>query len=334
MASPDTEPPVQAHKSDEYRDARPTKFKFKKRSRNDDDYGSSRRHKRGREDEGYTRRRHHHRRHHNSRHMSSSATANDDPSAYDDTYTATTRSDQYMDPDTAFRESLFDALADDEGAAYWEGVYGQPIHTYPNEYQTPTGELERMSEDEYAEYVRRKMWEKSHQHILEERERMEKERQKRKAEEKAQRERTRRMHEDHDSFQRSVEASLKRGEERKAKKKWKEVWASYLKRWEDIAAGAADKDLGVDDLLPWPVESGKAKHVSKEEVEHFFRSVPMADDDFTAQLKTERVRWHPDKIQQRFGERGISETHMKAVTAVFQVIDRMWSEMRDKKSRA
>src|SRR5436190_10673322 len=34
-------------------------------------------------------------------------------------------------PDTAFRESLFDALADDEGAAYWESVYGQPIHIYP-----------------------------------------------------------------------------------------------------------------------------------------------------------------------------------------------------------
>ncbi|GME24766.1 hypothetical protein BKCO1_23000144 [Neofusicoccum parvum] len=330
MAPPDIAEP-QARRSDEYREARPTKFRFKsKRSRehshNGDD--SNRRHKRRREDEEHRRHRHH--RHRGQRH---SPVVNDDPSAFDDTYTATTRSDQYMDPDTAFRESLFDALADDEGAAFWEGVYGQPIHTYPQEYQTPAGELERMTEEEYAEYVRGRMWEKTHQHIIEERERLEKERQKRKAEEKAQRESTRRMHDDHNSFQRSVEASLKRGEERKAKKRWKEVWANYTKGWEDIAAGTADKELAVKDLLPWPVESGKVKHVSKEEVEHFFRSVPLPDDEVTTQLKTERVRWHPDKIQHRFGERGIDETTMKAVTAIFQVIDRMWSEMRDKKAK-
>ncbi|OJD34418.1 uncharacterized protein BKCO1_23000144 [Diplodia corticola] len=329
MASPDVSEPADVPKGDEYRAARPTKFKFKsKRSRDYDDYDSHHRHKRRKSENDDQRhgRRH---RHHSRRH-----TVNDDPSAYDDAYTATTRSDQYMDPDAAFRESLFDALADDEGAAYWEGVYGQPIHTYPMEQQTPTGELERMTDEEYAEHVRRKMWEKSHQHILEERERQDKERQRRKAEENAQRERTSRMHEDHDSFQRSVEASLKRGEERKAKKKWKEVWARYTKRWEDIAAGAVDRDVAVEDLLPWPVETGKVKHVSKEEVERFLRSVPLEGDEVATQLKTERVRWHPDKIQHRFGERGIDEATMKAVTAIFQVIDRKWSEVRERKAKA
>ncbi|CAI4217990.1 unnamed protein product [Parascedosporium putredinis] len=65
-----------------------------------------------------------------------------------------------LDPEAAFRESLFDAMADDEGAAYWEGVYGQPIHVYSNERDGPQGELERMTDDEYAAYVRQKMWEK------------------------------------------------------------------------------------------------------------------------------------------------------------------------------
>ncbi|KAF4543125.1 uncharacterized protein LTHEOB_6859 [Lasiodiplodia theobromae] len=326
MTSPD------APNGDEYRTARPTKFRFKsKRPRDHDRSDPSHRHKRRKgEDDGQHR---HHRRHHSRKH-NRSTTVNDDPSAYDDAYTATTRSDQYMDPDAAFRESLFDALADDEGAAYWEGVYGQPIHTYPIEHQTPTGELERMTDEEYAEYVRRKMWEKSHQHILEERERQDKERQKRKADEKAQRERTRYMQEEHDSFQRSVEASLKRGEERKAKKKWKEVWARYTKEWEDIAAGTADNGLAVKDLLPWPVESGKVKHVSKDEVEHFFRSVPLGEEELATQIKAERVRWHPDKIQHKFGERGIDEATMKAVTAIFQVIDRIWSEVRERKAKA
>ncbi|KAI2835100.1 hypothetical protein CBS11350_10290 [Aspergillus niger] len=55
-------------------------------------------------------------------------------------------------PTTAFRESLFDALGDDEGAAYWESVYGQPIHTYsvPEVPKGPNGELEMMDEEEYA----------------------------------------------------------------------------------------------------------------------------------------------------------------------------------------
>lgn len=334
MTMPDTTMPADDRKSSEYGDARRTKFKFKsKRSRDDDDDQDSSRHKRRREDDGHRTRRHHHR-HHGRRHRASGPIANDDPSAFDDTYTATTRSDQYMDPETAFRESLFDALADDEGAAFWEGVYGQPIHTYSDEYQTPKGELERMTEDEYAEFVRAKMWEKTHQHIIEERERMEKEKQRQKAEQKAQRESSRRMQDDHDSFQRSVEASLKRGEARRAKRKWKDIWASYTKGWEHVTAGAADKDLAVKDLLPWPVESGKVKHVSKEEVEHFIRSAPLSDDQVMAQLKVERVRWHPDKIQHKFGERGIDESTMKAVTAVFQVIDRMWSEMRDKGAKA
>jgi hypothetical protein len=67
-----------------------------------------------------------------------------------------------LSPDQAFRESLFDALGDDEGAAFWQGVYGQPIHNYPDTYEDEeTGELERMTEEEYAQFVRRKMWEKS-----------------------------------------------------------------------------------------------------------------------------------------------------------------------------
>lgn len=84
-----------------------------------------------------------------------------------------------LSADAAFRESLFDALADDEGAAYWEGVYGQPIHTYSryvpmHESDQDAGDnpvLERMSDDEYAAYVRTKMWEKSREHLMEERDR-------------------------------------------------------------------------------------------------------------------------------------------------------------------
>ncbi|KAL9131391.1 MAG: hypothetical protein Q9217_000659 [Psora testacea] len=158
-----------------------------------------------------------------------------------------------MSPDTAFRESLFDALADDEGAAFWEGVYGQPIHTYSpsrpnNDHSKDDAEnpgLERMTDDEYVAYVRAKMWEKSHGYV-----------------------------------------------------------------------------------------SGKREDVTKEEVERFYMHAPQAvwdgEVDLGNVLKKERVKWHPDKMQQRAGTDRLDEETVKLVTAVFQVVDRLWGEVKGK----
>ena len=52
--------------------------------------------------------------------------------------------DQGLDPDTLFRESLFDAMADDEGAAFWSGVYDVPIQpTPPMKMDEEKGEIGR-----------------------------------------------------------------------------------------------------------------------------------------------------------------------------------------------
>ena len=51
--------------------------------------------------------------------------------------------------------------------------------------------------------------------------------------------------------------------------------------------------------------------------------VTIDDDKGPSQLqalKVERVRWHPDKVQQRFGGT-VDEGTMKVVTGVFQVVD-------------
>ena len=92
------------------------------------------------------------------------------------------------------------------------------------------------------------------------------------------------------------------------------------------AAGKGRKSL----RLPWPVKSGQAKHVGKEAVEDFMRSAPMGSqhESLRGILKAERVRWHPDKIQQHFGSMIAEEGTMKTVTAVFQILDQMWSETR------
>ncbi|CAA9963339.1 hypothetical protein PTMSG1_06707 [Pyrenophora teres f. maculata] len=233
-------------------------------------------------------------------------------------------------PEEAFRESLFDALADDEGAAYWEGVYGQPVHIYPMEKPGPDGKLERMNEEEYADYVRTKMWEKSHQHIVQEREARERARQKQKAQRSQLDQDLEREEAEREDIRRRMEESLRRGEKRKKAREAEAAWGKYTTKWDSLKDAHPSGDQAetqVLDLIPWPVLSGKAKHVSKDEIEHFLRGSEAWRKDPIGLLKAERVRWHPDKMQQRFGKHINADT-MKSVTAVFQVIDQLWNDRR------
>lgn len=349
---------------DDYVAARPTKFrlKSKKRSRRDED---ARTHKR----------RHAHKSHDDDsrprkRRRSIDGDAEglnnyeahpfrrpkpsppvDDPSLYDDTYLPNSRSANFpgpdegnVDPDTAFRESLFDALADDEGAAYWESVYGQPVHTYSRPSKSsPTGELEQMDDEEYAAYVRARMYEKTHQHIFEEKARREEARRRTREEEKIREERARIREEerrDREAWEARIADSLARQEQKGRSRRWKDAWESYLGGWEalksrkldDLSGGdAEDAHSRARKLIPWPTVTGRWKDVSKEDTEAFFRHAPGdRKGDLYTVLKAERVRWHPDKMMQRFGGTGIDQDTMKTVTAVFQVVDHMWSGMRNK----
>ena len=269
---------------------------------------------------------HHHRRHHRSRRRTQPSV--DDPTLYDDTYLPNSRSEQYLDPDVAFRESLFDALADDEGALFWEGVYGQPIHTYPryreandhddynNDPEKP--KLERMTDEEYVSYVRGKMWEKSHQYVFEERRKRE-----------AQRKRDKVAEERNRQWRANFDEGMRRREERGRKERWKGVWKVYARHWDEAFNDGAEGSM--KERIPWPVESGRWQDVGKESVEAFFRNgVGLEGVSLAEVLKRERVRWHPDKMQQRAGSEGIDNATMKAVTAVFQVVDRLWGETRKK----
>ncbi|KAH6850166.1 hypothetical protein B0I37DRAFT_413584 [Chaetomium sp. MPI-CAGE-AT-0009] len=243
-----------------------------------------------------------------------------------------------LSPTTAFRESLFDAMADDEGAAYWESVYGQPIHIYQppttstsGGTSTSTG-LEHMTDDEYAAYVRQKMWEKTHAGLLEARARREAERAEaaRKAEERAR-------------VDREMERCLRRGEERRRRRGWRQRWEAYLRRWAEWEARREGVEEG---MIPWPVLEGEGEGgggvrdaeggVRVEEVRAFFVNgigigleEEVGEKGFSARLKEERVRWHPDKVQQRLGGT-VDEKVMRDVTAIFQVVDALWNDTRKK----
>ncbi|KAI9167388.1 hypothetical protein HJFPF1_03515 [Paramyrothecium foliicola] len=293
--SPTPDPPVEDGSEPDTTRPRRTRLKLKdhrprhrSRERDDHDISSHRSHRR-------------HRRH-RRRHRSPTP-----PNPYEPAS---------LDPEAAFRESLFDAMADDEGAAFWEGVYGQPIHGYTADKVGPQGELERMTDEEYATHVRQKMWEKTHAGLLEERARREEERKRKEKEKRHSR-----------KLQDEMDRSLRRGEERRLKKRWEQTWSGYANGW-------AHWD-GAPETLPWPVDGGQRSDIAEKNVRDFFVHGLGLDEigetSFVSKLKDERVRWHPDKIQQRLGGRVDSDV-MKDVTAVFQIIDRLWSETRSKKT--
>lgn len=199
-----------------------------------------------------------------------------------------------------------------------------------------------MSDEEYAAYVRAKMWERTREGMLEAQEALRAERRRAKrAEESAGRAREREQ--ERRAFERAMEESLKRGKERKRRKVWEGVWGEYVERWEEIAKTRGNEDGNgngegeggvrpLRNMLFWPVESGKRRDVNPKSVREFMRHAPV-ETDLLSTLKVERVRWHPDKIQHRYGGLGIDDVVMRSVTEVFQIIDRMWNEERERSGK-
>lgn len=314
----------------EYKSSRSSKFRFKSskpRSRHHSSSHDSNDRSHSEEPRSH-RHRHHHRHHHSSRHSPKRQKTEDE------SLLPSPSGRRSLSPDTAFRESLFDALGDDEGAIYWESVYGQPIHTYavPSVPKGPDGELERMTDEEYAEYVRARMWERSHEGIMQERERQRQE--KARAKKRAETEQR-----DRAKFDEALEESLRRGERRKRAKQSKVAWETYLKSWEELDSlsktppSDSDKKFYIRNHIYWPVETGKRRDVSREEVREFMQHAP--SESFSNTLKAERIRWHPDKMFHRYGNLGLGEEKalVQSVTEVFQILDDLWIEEKGRHSK-
>ncbi|KAK7733937.1 hypothetical protein SLS53_008089 [Cytospora paraplurivora] len=314
-SSPDQEPRRKHHRHHHRSSSRP----YRDDHRHDDFRNDDSKQRDVHHDDDDGEKRHHHRRH-KRRRRGEEEEQQQQQQAQPGSKQYPNDEDPALDPETAFRESLFDAMADDEGAAYWEAIYGQPVHIYPREAANPaTGELERMTEDEYASYVRQRMWEKTHAGLLEERERR-----------RAAREARARRGEEEGRIRREVERSLRRGEERRRRREWAVRFGEYSAAWEGWDGGAGG--------IAWPTRSGERRDVEEEggeEVRRFFvRGLDLegrGEREFAARLKEQRVRWHPDKMQQRLGGgEKVDEGVMRGVTAVFQVIDTLYDDIRSR----
>lgn len=327
----------------------PGRFRFKSKSSSLKDASREERHR-------HKRRRHHHRGHHRSK-PTSRRNSGDDGRGEEEKHDGgpnitSTAGAGGMDPDIAFRESLFDAMADDEGAAYWEGVYGQPIHAYPRTKRAAPADmgveaeapLEEMTDEEYTAHVRARMWEKTHQHILEERRLREEAVRARTEEKKNARKEGERMESEKEAFERRMEESLAKGARRKGEKEWREAWGMYVRGWEAFIDGSRRRGRSGDQdqaepaekkeketlAIPWPVKSGKPAEIKREEVEAFFRHAASregAEGSLRAMLKTERVRWHPDRMSHALRGEIDAET-LQRVTAVFQIVDALYASSK------
>jgi hypothetical protein len=289
---------------------------------------------------------HHHHGHRSKRHKSSHRSH-----THHTGHASSGPSDEDAAPDAdrttsqaAFKESLFDALADDEGADYWQHVYGQPMHTYRREQAEAAYGGGAIGDDAFAAWVNQQMWQKSHEHILAERRRREREAAQRAADRRREREETRRMCSDEeDRFRRRVDASLRKRKRRREEEGvgGRRAWERYLRDWDAVremrvggtdADGGAEKEEGnASSRIPWPVDSGKARHVSKEAVEAFLAAAlaDLGPSSRATALRAERVRWHPDKIQHRFGGQTVDPETLKLVNTVFLTVDELYSKSKD-----
>jgi len=292
----------------------------------------------------------------------------------------------------AFRASLFDALADDEGAAaYWENIYNQPLHIYPRPATATTAsatgsegkaELEAMSDAEYVEYVKLRMWEKAHPEILAQRAQRDKERREeeeaktrrreafarrkeRAAWERSQRWRDLDDDEGSDGDEREKKGSGKgRGYEysfagetnrapssqRIAEEVYAKAWEDYLNKWEalkrDILVHAQSNTIStLDESASSPNSTDLSARIpylvlpnqplTNPNIKSFIHHAPSFSGDLEDArtrlrvLKAERVRWHPDKMQQLFASvGGLDARTVERVTQVFRVVDGVVEEIR------
>lgn len=121
-----------------------------------------------------------------------------------------------------------------------------------------------------------------------------------------------------------MEQALRRGEARKKAKSYEDNFAKYVKAWETWD--------GTQENIPWPTGSGTRKGVVEKSVRSFFTNGIGNDvdsEEFAAKLKEQRVRWHPDKMQQKMGGKDqVTKGVMADITMIFQVIDTLYSDFR------
>ncbi|PNS19604.1 hypothetical protein CAC42_7448 [Sphaceloma murrayae] len=122
--------------------------------------------------------------------------------------------------------------------------------------------------------------------------------------------------------------------------KWPGVVTMYRRFWsldkytDPNQDKDASKDVSLLFRLYFPVESGQYYDVEDAAVKTFYEKATLYwGGNVLETLKTERTKWHPDKIDQRFaGHRDLNRAK-ECANVVFRVLNTMFNEERQKQKQ-
>ncbi|CAG8598826.1 6839_t:CDS:1 [Acaulospora colombiana] len=191
-----------------------------------------------------------------------------------------------------FRAKLFDAMEDDERLDSIEARFND--YRVPERWQYPSTSNsvnenpDYMEEDEYAEWVRRGMWERRHKKEMEEEERQQRLREERKA--KAERDRRRQRQREDEARQKARDL---------ASQELSKAFDSYLSAWASLANRSSNRPLRFDDI-PWPMTPSprSPEQITKEAISSFLLSASHSPN----RPRKQRIRdalflYHPDRFE-------------------------------------
>ena len=147
--------------------------------------------------------------------------------------------------DAQFRAKLFSAMEDDTRLEEIEArfnAYHVPKRWEDN--RNPLENLKDMDDDEYIEWLRRKMWQRTHREEREETARLDKERQERREGEKRERREARKQEEERRRTRR----------ERKAAEEMTQAWQNYSASWDTLNSNPPTFPTLHFRNIPWPIQ--------------------------------------------------------------------------------
>ncbi|KAI2471991.1 hypothetical protein F4781DRAFT_45359 [Annulohypoxylon bovei var. microspora] len=198
----------------------------------------------------------------------------------------------------------------------------------------PPQNIKREEDDRQTREKKRREQEKQRREEEEKQRREEEEKQRREEEEKQRREEEEKQRQKKEEERKRERARLaKEKREREAREKaerkaaeWRTAWERYSKAWSKTA------DVSVTNI-PWPVQSGLQSDVNEANVRLFFAKAPPAElvdsgDKRFKLISAENLRWHTDKVMQRFGPDAVDGAAKGPLGIIAKVVIELRQEAR------
>ena len=224
-----------------------------------------------------------------------------------------------LDDEARFQESLFDAMAADEGADYYAAQFNSHHSYEPNRAAMPNKDdatrgggvfdsfPNSLNDEDYAQYIRRGL----NQHKAR--------RQPTQPNPSSYFEPSQQKKEEEERY-RKEEARHKLAAEQKQKQRYIIAWERYINAW-----NTKTPDTWTYDTVPWPVRSGKPADVSKQAIQEFLAHRPNSTSASTNPTLTDTAkyernrRWHPDKFTQLALARIVPHDTQRTLRLVTQI---------------